>query len=161
MEQQKLTASDAADRADDFGRSLAISADGQTVVVGATDVFVEGHGSIGSVYVYQWNASSSSFVEQQKLTASDGAEGDHFGFPWQCRADGRTVVVGAPYDDVETDSAGSAYVYQWNASSSQFRAATEAHRQSTRRAGDLFGFGISVAISADMTDPGGCRPLRP
>ena len=65
-ELQKLTASDAAQN-DYFGTSVAVSADGQIVVVGAPL-------NNGSAYVYQWNRSSFTFVEQQMLSPSDWAE---------------------------------------------------------------------------------------
>ena len=80
----KLTASDAA--ADDsFGISVAI--DGDTVVVGA---YFENNRR-GAVYVYRTPDNWDTHTET-KLTASDAAEGDYFG--WSVAIDGDTVVVG-------------------------------------------------------------------
>ena len=102
----KLTASDA-DVGDDFGWSVAV--DGDTVVVGAYRDDDKGVNS-GSAYVFTkpdtgWASTSMA----AKLTASDGAPYDYFGY-WVA-VDGDTVVVGAYRDDDNGDDSGSAYVF--------------------------------------------------
>jgi hypothetical protein len=63
----------------------------------------------GSAYVF--TRSGTNWMEQAKLTASDGATEDDFGI--SAVIDGDTVVVGAFYDDVEANAnQGSAYVYE-------------------------------------------------
>ena len=47
--------------------------------------------------------------EQHKLTASDGASSDYFGYSVSISGD--TAVMGAPYDDDNGSYSGSAYVY--------------------------------------------------
>ncbi len=69
----KLTASDAA-AFDYFGWSVALS--GDTALVGANRADDAGTSS-GSAYVFV--RSGTSWTEQAKLTASDGAAGDGFG----------------------------------------------------------------------------------
>jgi hypothetical protein len=88
-EQAKLTASDGA-RLDVFGGSVAII--GETVVVGAGG---DAGANItqGSAYVFV--RSGTAWNEQAKLTASDGAPDDTFGF--SVAISGQTVVVGAPF----------------------------------------------------------------
>ena len=69
MDQQKLTASDGAFN-DIFGYSVAFS--GSTIVVGA-----RGDDNLqGAAYVF--DRQGGSWVETQKLTASDGTAGDQF-----------------------------------------------------------------------------------
>jgi len=53
--------------------------------------------------------SANSWTEAAKLTASDGAASDVFGF--SVAVSGNTVVVGAPDDDDKGINSGSAYVY--------------------------------------------------
>ena len=104
IETQKLNASD--ERMDDFfGWSVAVS--GSTIVVGA--IFnVAGIGNQGSAYVF--NRQGGSWVETQKLIASDRAAGDRFG--WSVVVSGSTIVVGAANDEVDGDiDQGSAYVF--------------------------------------------------
>jgi len=72
-ETAKLTASDGA-MYDIFGRSVSLS--GDRLVVGAASDD-KGKNS-GSAYVFEWNGST--WEEKSKLTASDGAEGDFFGY---------------------------------------------------------------------------------
>ena len=86
----KLTASDGA--ADDyFGTSVSIS--GNTVVVGASEPRSAQHGQ-GAAYVFTEPGSGwANMTQTAKLTASDGAAGDYFGF--SVSISGNTVVVGA------------------------------------------------------------------
>ncbi len=137
----KLTASDGAG-SDGFGHAVAIS--GDTVVVGA-----EGDNSLqGSAYVFVkpgggWTTTSTFTA---KLTASDGAGGDQFGFAVAISGD--TVVVGAPFDDIGANgNQGSAYVFVkpgggW----------VDANEDAKLTASDGAGgdqFGNAVAISGD------------
>ena len=50
-------------------------------------------------------------VEQAKLTASDGADYDYFGFSVAVSSDGGTVVIGAYGDDDRGINSGSAYIF--------------------------------------------------
>ena len=103
VEEAKLTASDAAE-GDHFGGSVTVS--GDTVVVGAYADDDNGSRS-GSAYVFRY--SGTAWVEEAKLTASDGAADDFFGFP--VAVSGDTVVVGAGGDDDNGIDSGAAYVY--------------------------------------------------
>lgn len=102
-QQQKLIASDAA-MGDGFGYSVSVS--GDTAVVGSTGDDDAGPSS-GAVYVFV--RSGGVWTEQQKLTASDAAADDQFGFSVSLSGD--TVVVGAYLDDVGGVEIGSAYVF--------------------------------------------------
>ncbi len=85
-----------------FGNSVAIS--GDTVVIGAGGSSSE----IGAAYVFV--RSGTTWTQQAKLTASDGAVNDLFG--GSVALDGNTAVVTARLDDISavTDQ-GSAYVF--------------------------------------------------
>jgi len=67
LDETKLTASDGAG-ADEFGRSVSIS--GDYALIGAIHDDDNGTNS-GSAYIYHF--TGTSWIEQQKLTASDGA----------------------------------------------------------------------------------------
>ncbi|MSQ08671.1 MAG: hypothetical protein EXR44_05165, partial [Dehalococcoidia bacterium] len=129
-QQQKLTASDGA-AIDYFGYSVAVS--GDTAVVGAY-----GDDSYkGSAYVF--TRSGSTWTQQQKLTASDGAANDYFG--GSVAVSGDTAVVGAYGDDSEK---GSAYVFTRSGSTWTQQQKLTA---SDGAANDFFGW--SVAVSGD------------
>ena len=106
----KLVASDGAAN-DNFGYSVAVSGDGNTVVVGAYLDDDNGSNS-GSAYIYKYDGNDWN---ETKLLASDGAAGDYFGYSVAVSDNGNTVVVGARYDDTiaGTDS-GSAYIYRYD-----------------------------------------------
>ena len=62
----------------------------------------------GSAYVYRFNGST--WVQEQKLTASDAAAQDRFGY--SVSVSGDVVVVGAWRDDDAGSDSGSAYVFK-------------------------------------------------
>jgi hypothetical protein len=100
---RETTASDtSADAA--FGWSAGIS--GDTAIVGAYGDDGLGTDS-GAAYVFV--RSGGAWVEQQKLTAQDGAPGDWFG--WSVSISGDTALVGAYGDDERGSDAGAAYVF--------------------------------------------------
>ena len=103
---QKITASDGAAN-DQFG--YHVSVDGNTIVVGAYIDDNDRGTDSGSIYVYTRSSAGASFGNQQKITASDGAEGDNFGF--SVSVYGNTLVVGAYSDDDRGTDAGSVYVF--------------------------------------------------
>jgi hypothetical protein len=133
-EQQKLTASDGA-AGDFFGYSVAIA--GDTIVVAASDDDIGSNVNQGSAYVF--TRSGSTWTEQQKLTASDGAAGDYFGFSVAIAGD--TIVVGAIYDNA---GQGSAYVFTLSGSTW-----TEQENLTASDGAAMDYFGWSVAIAGD------------
>jgi len=96
----KLTASDAA-AVDYFGWSVAVG--NGRIVVGAYGNDDAGSAS-GSAYIYDLEGN---FIK--KITASDAQAGDAFGFGIDVGC-GR-IVVGAPGDDDNGASSGSAYIF--------------------------------------------------
>ena len=137
QEFNKLTASDAS-AGDEFGRSVAIS--GDTVIVG-----VPGDDSTsGSAYIYRLNHSTGLFEQTVKLTASDAAAGDSFGYSVAISEGEGTVIVGAHGND---SNSGSAYLFNRNCDSWIDTTETAKLTASDAVAGDSFGY--SVAISYD------------
>jgi hypothetical protein len=103
--QQKLVADDGGAH-DLFGINVAIS--GNTVVVGAERKSVGPNQSQGAAYVF--SRSRTTWTQQQRLTASDGASDDAFGH--SVAYSGDTIVVGASADNVGNNGdQGSAYVF--------------------------------------------------
>jgi hypothetical protein len=106
-ETAKLTANDSA--LDDqalFGTSVSL--DGDRALVGAHQSDANGLTDSGAAYLFVRNAGS--WIEELKLTASDGAAVDNFGT--SVFQDGNTSLVGAHQADVNgLVDAGSAYVF--------------------------------------------------
>lgn len=99
----KLIAEDGA-AGDAFGQAVAISND--YIIVGSPHDDDFGNSS-GSSYVFRRNGSS--WYQEAKLTASDGAEGDVFGI--SVSVSGEHILVGADLNDEIAEDAGAAYVY--------------------------------------------------
>ncbi|MCB2182132.1 MAG: FG-GAP repeat protein [Desulfobulbaceae bacterium] len=109
VEVQKLTADDGAGW-DKFGQSVVVS--GSNAVVGAPGDNVADVLS-GSAYIFENNMGT--WMQVQKLTASDGASWDKFGC--SLSMSGTDILVGAFGDDDNGDSSGSAYLFTHNGSS--------------------------------------------
>ena len=135
MEQAKLAASDASS-GDVFGWSVSI--DGDYAIVGA-----RGEANMGAAYVFM--RDMGGWTEQAKLTASDGAENDTFG--WSASISGEYALVGAQQDD---SFRGSAYVFKRDGVSWMEQAKLVA---SGGASNDLFG--RSVSIDQDYAVVGG------
>jgi hypothetical protein len=102
-EQTKLTASDAAVD-DNFGRSVCIS--GDNAIVGS---FLNDDGGTASGSAYIFVRSGTTWNEEAKLTSSDAAANDNFG--WSVSISGNYAIVGAWKDDDGGSASGSAYMY--------------------------------------------------
>jgi len=132
----KLVASDGYS-GDEFGHSVAIS--GNYAIVGAYHDDDDGESS-GSAYIFE--RSGSGWVEQAKLTASDGTAGDWFGY--SVAISGDYAIVGAFFDDAKGSSSGSAYIFE--------RSSSGWVEQAKLTASDGYQsdyFGRSVAINGD------------
>ncbi len=128
-----------------FGTSVAISEDGDTVVVGASG----GGGWQGSAYIFERPATGwkTTNRENARLTASEPAP--YNGFGSSVDISGITVVVGAP------NPQGTLYVFErgdnnvWDSGSDDQTAKL---RPGEIERGDVFGY--SVAISANIVVSG-------
>ena len=100
----KLTASDAAD-GDIFGNAVATA--GGHIVIAAHNSD-DGGSNSGAAYVYEPDGNGG--YTETKLTASDAADGDIFGYAVATAGD--RIVVGAPSDDDGGNASGSAYVFE-------------------------------------------------
>ncbi|HPJ36720.1 MAG TPA: FG-GAP repeat protein [Spirochaetota bacterium] len=99
-----LSASDGA--ADDkFGYCVSMSSNGNIIAVSAPSIST----AIGAAYVYRFDGTD--WIEEYKLTASDGTAGDFYGNMISISGDGSVVAVGAPLDDVVNTDQGSVYLY--------------------------------------------------
>ena len=106
IQQDKISIGSGAN-GDSFGNSVAI--EGNTLVGGALQYTpIVGQPAFGAAYVYEFNGSA--WVSQGRLTASDGASADRFGY--SVAVSNNVIAVGAREDDTAAGpDAGSAYVF--------------------------------------------------
>jgi len=128
-QQQELTASDAA-AFNYFGVSARLSGDGNTALMGAY-----GRTSQGAAYVF--TRSGAAWTQQQELTASDGQNGDNFGYSMGLSSDGNTALVGAY-------GRNAAYVFTRSGA-----AWTQKQKLTPSDAAFDDSFGFSVGLSGD------------
>jgi hypothetical protein len=125
-----------------YGFGWSISTSGDYAIIGSPFDDDNGHNS-GSAYIFR--KESTKWIEEQKLTAGDGFEGDYFGYSVSISGD--YVVIGAPQNDdladnVLSDSTGKAYVFKkegakWIEEKKLLAADGSAN--------DLFGFSVSIS----------------
>lgn len=115
---------------DRFGASVALSADGDTLVVGATDergnaVGLNGQfdNTFAAGAAYLFGRDGGAWTEQAYIKASNTDANDSFGSSVALTADGETLAVGATgeasaatgvngdQDDNNADRAGAVYLY--------------------------------------------------
>jgi len=133
-QQDKLTASDA-EANDLFGYSTSIS--GDYAIIGAYQDDFDSKADAGSAYIFV--RSGSSWSQQDKLTASDAAEEDFFG--WSVAISGNYAIVGVLKDDDAGTDAGSTYSFLRSGSSWSQKAKITA---SDEVGGDYFGYSVSI-----------------
>jgi FG-GAP repeat len=95
-----LSASDASGEFDNFGHSVALSADGHTALIGDPTQDEEA----GAGYVF--TGSGSEWTQQAELTDSDEVPRWNFGASVALGAEGHIALIGAP-----APGAGTAYVF--------------------------------------------------
>jgi len=103
-QQGRLVPSDGA-AGDQFGNSVSI--DGNYAVVAAHLDQDNGTDS-GSAYIFK--REGQNWVQQAKLAAPDGQQGDFFG--QGVSIDSSYVIVGAPYDDDNGNESGSVHIFR-------------------------------------------------
>jgi hypothetical protein len=133
-QQAKLLASDG-QAGDWFGVSVSLY--GDTALIGAHGDDDNGNES-GSAYVFVRNGTT--WTQQAKLLASDGAAGDAFG--WSVSLYGDTALIGAQYDDDNGNESGSAYVFTRNGNAWTQQAELYPSDPSPS---DLFGCSVSIS----------------
>ncbi|MCP4130854.1 MAG: hypothetical protein GY754_07715 [bacterium] len=134
----KLAASDADDD-DRFGGSVAISSNGNVIIVGANsdrDIGVQA----GSAYIYKWDGSS---WQETKIVPSDSAKYIHFGSSVAISSDGDVAVVSAPCYNNSDSPTGSVYIFKDNGNS------WEETKLKASDDNEYNGFGDSLSISSD------------
>jgi hypothetical protein len=136
IQETKLTASDAAG-GDQFGLDVSIS--GDRAIIGAYGNDDSGENS-GSAYVFR--KESTSWVEEVKLTAEDGADYDGFGIAVSIAGD--FALIGADVDDDNGENSGSAYLFRRDGP-----VWTQALKLTASDGQPYDYFGISVALTED------------
>ena len=134
---------------DFFGDSLALTSDGNTLVIGAYGREGAATNS-GVVYVYNrtgtsWTLSTSLYLSsiQGRGDSSSGVSNEYFGYSVAISGDGTTIVVGS-YGYTAYQTKGSVFVYTYNGSSWDLSRRLVPDDLSTTG-----GFGYSVGISTD------------
>ena len=121
------------------GRSVAVSADGQIVAIGATR-----GATAGLIRMYSWDSQDSKWVQMGNSLVGE-APWDHAGDDISLSADGKTVAIGALGNDNNGLGSGHTRVYVWDSESFTW----------TQRGDDIDGqasydwSGRSVSLSSD------------
>ena len=139
---------------DRSGWSVSLSADGNTLAVGARQDDSSGNRS-GSTQIYTWNGTAWS----QLGNDIDGeAAEDESGHSVSLSADGTTVAIGARRNDGNGNSSGHTRIYNWNGTTWNQLGSDidgEAANDFSGRSISLSNDGKTVAIGAHKNDGNG------
>ncbi len=149
---------------DGFGESVSLSADGNTLAVGALHEDGSSTGvnraqddntasDSGAVYVFRFSLGSNTWAQQAYIKASNTGLDDFFGQSVSLSADGNTLALGARLedgsardfggvDDNGTNNSGASYVFEFVNGAWAQQAYIKATAPSRRAV-----FGNSVSIS--------------
>jgi len=175
--QQAYVKASNAGNGDHFGNAVALSADGNTLAVGAfwessAATTVNGNQDNNSIpqagAAYVFTRRGGTWTQQAYIKASNTGnagegdlpgEGDQFGFSIALSDDGNTLAVGAPSEDSSASgingnqkdesalTAGAVYVYTRSGTAWTQQAYVKSEATPMATAGDQFGY--SVALNAD------------
>ena len=149
-----------------FGQSIALSADGTTLVVGAVfedsgDMGIDADQSdfsapnAGAVYVF--THTGVTWSQQAYIKASNTDATDRFGYSVAVSYDGNTLAVGAISEDSATtgvngdqannavDNAGAVYVFTRRGNDWLQQAYIKASNTGGDQEGDQFGYDVSLS----------------
>lgn len=134
---------------EEFGYSVAMSNDGNIVVVGehVADISTSSSNQ-GRARVYEWDGIN--YIQKGSLNTMIGENNtDEFGTAVACSGNGLRIIVGAPRNDASGNDTGAAYVYEWDAVSGEHvQLGNKLVQTVTSNTGDYFG------SSVDMNDAG-------
>ncbi len=150
---------------DNFGNSVSLSADGNTLAVGAggedsnaigVNENEDNNSASGSGAVYVFTRTEAGWAQEAYIKASNTGGGDEFGNSVSLSADGNTLAVGAVGEDSNAigvnenednnSASGSGAVYVFTRTGTDWAQETYIKASNTG-GGDKFGY--SVSLSAD------------
>ncbi|MDP6583398.1 MAG: FG-GAP repeat protein, partial [Anaerolineales bacterium] len=121
--------------------TISVAIDGNLAIVGVRYDDDNGYNS-GSAYIFRFDGST--WQEEAKLTADDGASEDLFGC--SVAISGDVALIGSRYDDDNGYNSGSAYIYRFNGIDTWQQ---EAKLLASDGASSDY-FGVSVAIDGNL-----------
>jgi hypothetical protein len=104
---------------DQSGKSVAISADGNTVLIGSPYHKVGAKANTGLCRVYRFNGTDWNQLGSDIIGSSSSYKAEYFGSSVALSADGDVLAIGAPYfgTSASCSSCGRVQVYDWNGNS--------------------------------------------
>src|SRR6266545_4267349 len=160
--QQAYIKASNAEAGDQFGISVALSSNGDTLAVGATgedgpltgvtpgivdETAAAGNAAPGAGAVYVFTRIAGTWSQHSYVKASNTGAADNFGSSVALSGDGNTLAVGAIDEDGSAAEAGAVYVFTRDVLLSTWTQQGPPVNASIAGALDLFGF--SVALSGD------------
>lgn len=126
--------------------AAAFSADGSTLVIAAPRWINSSGSSVGSVFVFEYDAGN--WVQSAQLTGSKADVGDYVGYAVAVSRDASVIVAGALYDEMSgSTNHGLAYVFERDGDS--WSDTTETAILSASNATGGHNFGCAVGVSGD------------
>lgn len=104
---------------DAFGTAVDIRAD--RAIIGAPGAARVPNVFSGAAYIYRYDTSVGRWLQEDRLTPSDGVSDQKFGNAVAVDASPRVAIVGAFRDDERGTEAGAAYIFRFNSGSGRWQ----------------------------------------
>ena len=131
---------------DYFGQTVSINGAGNIIAISAPYSQIGGGEDKGSIYIYQYNQSSSQWVLLGGSPISGSNDQDYFGNSISLNHNGNRIAIGAPRDDDGGEDRGSVIVYQYNEISNTWNTLGQI---SGKQDSGYFGFGVKMNKAGD------------
>ncbi len=157
-EEESEPSPDDAQMGDWYGRSVDVQGD---VLVGGAPYEDSQGANAGSAYIFERNRDgASAWGQTAHISASDGADSDHFG--WSVAIDGDAVAVGAEQGDGAAADSGAVYIFERNAGGVDAWGSTRKITATDGASGDMFGASVAmdggILVVGAPEDDDGCPP---
>lgn len=113
---------DEASSGQEFGHRVTLSYDGSILAASSLKDTDKGD-QAGSVSIFKRNADGSNWIKQIKITGTDEAPTDSFGYSLDVSRDGNTLAIGSINHDISGNTnCGAVYIYIWNGTAWVFQS---------------------------------------
>jgi trimeric autotransporter adhesin len=124
-----------------FGSSVALSADGQTALIGAPS-----YGGLGAAWVFHGSGAAWSAPGTRIATAGGESAGARFGLAVALSGDGQTALVGSRLNESDI---GAAWVFTEAAGSWTQQGPMLTGTGEAGETGEMFGSGVALSFDGD------------
>jgi hypothetical protein len=138
-----------------FGKSVAMSADGNVLVIGSKYDNFTGIDA-GAAYIYRYDPGSSTWLNEAIFVGSTTTDNDRLGQTVDVSDDGNVIAVGSQLNDDVGNGTGIVYIVRYDPGNQMWAEEARLHPHDATE-GDWFGTKVSFSPDGQMIAVGAIR----